>query len=133
MVFARERVLLTRAMSVYRLGYLWIGVPSRGTWTFQRPILQGDRASEQARANGTILELPGTEPRLFTAALPVRSQHWPQPPRHKPPSMRADTTDILKGLLGLGEPEIDELVATGVVGLERRIFTHAGRLDIDIA
>lgn len=47
--------------------------------------------------------------------------------------MRADTTDILKGLLGLGEPEIDELVATGVVGLERRIFTHAGRLDIDIA
>ena len=75
--------------------------------------------SDQARANGTVTELPGTEPHLFTAGLPVRSPQWPEPPRRKPPSMGADTREVLQGWLGLDRAEIDRLAATEVVGLER--------------
>jgi crotonobetainyl-CoA:carnitine CoA-transferase CaiB-like acyl-CoA transferase len=73
-------------------------------------------ATEQARVNGTILEVPGTEPRLFTAGLPIRSEQWPQPPREKPPSMGADTADVLGGWLGLSTADIEKLVAAEVVG-----------------
>jgi crotonobetainyl-CoA:carnitine CoA-transferase CaiB-like acyl-CoA transferase len=75
-------------------------------------------ASEQARANGTIAELPGTEPRLFTVDSPMRSRDWPLPPRRTPPSMGADTADVLEGWLGLSKSEIDKLVASEVIGLE---------------
>ena len=75
--------------------------------------------SDQAHANGTVLELPGTEPHLFLAGLPAHSEHWPQPPQRKPPSMGADTANILEDLLGLGKVEIAQLVDSEVVGLER--------------
>ena len=76
-------------------------------------------ASDQARANGTVLELRGSEPRLFTAGLPVHSDHWPQPPQRKPPSMGADTSDILERVLGLTREQIAKLVDAQVVALDR--------------
>jgi crotonobetainyl-CoA:carnitine CoA-transferase CaiB-like acyl-CoA transferase len=74
-------------------------------------------ATEQADINGTIFELPETQPRLFTAGLPIRSPDWPQAPRRRPPGMGEDTAAVLGGLLGLTKTEIDRLVATEVVGL----------------
>jgi crotonobetainyl-CoA:carnitine CoA-transferase CaiB-like acyl-CoA transferase len=73
-------------------------------------------ASDQARANGTVIQLDGAESNLFTAGLPVHSEHWPQPPRRKPPSMGAHTAEILEALLGLNRDAIDELVDAKVVG-----------------
>jgi crotonobetainyl-CoA:carnitine CoA-transferase CaiB-like acyl-CoA transferase len=74
-------------------------------------------ASEQARANGTIAESPGTEPPLYSVDLPVRSPAWPHPARRKPPSMGADTANVLEGWLGMSSVEIEQLVASEVVGI----------------
>jgi crotonobetainyl-CoA:carnitine CoA-transferase CaiB-like acyl-CoA transferase len=109
-----EKVFLAQPRQKW-LGMLEaVDVPATPVFTLAEAL-----ASEQARANATIAELPGTEPRLFTVDLPARSSEWPQTPRRKPPSMGADTTDILEGLLGLNGIEIAALVADGVVGLER--------------
>lgn len=75
--------------------------------------------SEQAGANGTVVEVPETDPPLFTAGLPVRAPEWSQPPAGSPPAMGTDTVDILRGLLGLSTSEIDGLAARDVVGLRR--------------
>ncbi len=73
--------------------------------------------SEQAEANGTVVELPETDPPLFVAGLPVRAPEWPRPPRRSPPAMGADTADILRGLVGLDAEEIEGLAAREVIGL----------------
>lgn len=109
-----EEVFATRPRQEW-LGVLEaVDVPSTPVFTLADAL-----ASEQARANGTIAELPGTEPPLFTVDLPVRSQDWPLPPRRRPPSMGADTAAILEDWLGLSRADIDKLVATEVVGLQR--------------
>jgi crotonobetainyl-CoA:carnitine CoA-transferase CaiB-like acyl-CoA transferase len=89
-------------------------VPTTPVLTLQEAL-----TSDQAGANGTVVELPETEPRLFAAGLPVRAPEWSGPPRRRPPAMGADTADILRGLLGLSTSEIDGLAARDVVGLER--------------
>jgi crotonobetainyl-CoA:carnitine CoA-transferase CaiB-like acyl-CoA transferase len=109
-----ERVFATRRRQEWQSLLEAVDVPTTPVFTLAEAL-----ASEQAAANGTIVELPGADPRLFTVGLPVRSQEWPQPPRHRPPSMGADTADVLEGWLGLRRAEIDQLVATEVVGLER--------------
>jgi crotonobetainyl-CoA:carnitine CoA-transferase CaiB-like acyl-CoA transferase len=91
-----------------------VDVPATPVFTLEEAL-----GSEQARANGTVAELPGTEPRLFTVDLPARSEGWPRTRRGKPPSMGADTADILESLLGLSRAEIDVLVADEVVGIGR--------------
>jgi crotonobetainyl-CoA:carnitine CoA-transferase CaiB-like acyl-CoA transferase len=85
------------------------------------PVLELSDAlnTEQARANGTVLEVHGTEPHLFTAGMPIHTDEWPQPPRRKPPSMGAQTADILEGLLGLSGDEIAKLVDADVVAFDR--------------
>jgi crotonobetainyl-CoA:carnitine CoA-transferase CaiB-like acyl-CoA transferase len=75
-------------------------------------------ATEQARVNGTVVELPETQPRLFAAGLPIHTDAWPAPPRRKAPSMGADTAAILEDLVGLDRDAISNLAAAGVVGLE---------------
>jgi crotonobetainyl-CoA:carnitine CoA-transferase CaiB-like acyl-CoA transferase len=109
-----ERVFATRRRQEWQSLLEAVDVPTTPVFTLAEAL-----ASEQAAANGTVVELPGADPRLFTVGLPVRSQEWPQPPRHRPPSMGADTADVLEGWLGLGRAEIDKLVASEVVDLER--------------
>jgi len=89
-----------------------VDVPSTPVFTLADAL-----ASEQARANGTIAELPGSEPLLHTVDLPIRSQSWPLPPRVRPPSMGADTADVLEAWLGLSQAEIDQLVSSEVIGI----------------
>jgi crotonobetainyl-CoA:carnitine CoA-transferase CaiB-like acyl-CoA transferase len=105
-----EKVFLTRPRQEW-LGVLEaVDVPATPVFTLAEAL-----ASEQAQANATVAELPGTEPRLFTVDLPVRSPDWPQTARRTPPSMGKDTVDILEGLLGLSRAEIDALVADEVL------------------
>jgi crotonobetainyl-CoA:carnitine CoA-transferase CaiB-like acyl-CoA transferase len=109
-----EKVFLTQPRQKW-LGVLEaVDVPATPVFTLAEAL-----GSEQARANGTVAELPGTEPRLFTVDLPARSEGWPRTRRGKPPSMGADTADILESLLGLSRAEIDVLVADEVVGIDR--------------
>jgi crotonobetainyl-CoA:carnitine CoA-transferase CaiB-like acyl-CoA transferase len=74
--------------------------------------------SEQARANQTVMEMGETEPHLFTAGMPMRSEQWPDGPHNNPPSLGADTASILESL-GLSGAEIAALVDGEVVGLDR--------------
>jgi crotonobetainyl-CoA:carnitine CoA-transferase CaiB-like acyl-CoA transferase len=83
-------------------------------------------ATEQAHSNGTIVELPGTTPRLFAAGLPIHTSEWPAPPRHKPPSMGANTMEVLMDLLKLDRHKVEELAKAGVIGLESGVG-KAGR------
>jgi crotonobetainyl-CoA:carnitine CoA-transferase CaiB-like acyl-CoA transferase len=109
-----EKVFLAQPRQKW-LGVLEaVDVPATPVFTLEEAL-----GSEQARANGTVAELPGTEPRLFTVDLPARSEGWPRTRRGKPPSMGADTADILESLLGLSRAEIDVLVADEVVGIGR--------------
>ena len=109
-----EKVFLTRPRQEW-LGVLEaVDVPTTPVFTLAEAL-----ASEQAQANATVAELPGTEPRLFTVDLPVRTSSWPQTARRTPPSMGKDTVDILEGLLGLSRAEIDALVADEVVDVGR--------------
>ncbi len=108
-----ERAFATRPRQEWLSMLEAADVPTTPVFTLAQAL-----ASEQAAANGTIAELPGTEPRLFTVDFPVRSQEWPQPPRRRPPAMGADTADVLHTWLGLTKAEVDGLVATQVVGLE---------------
>jgi crotonobetainyl-CoA:carnitine CoA-transferase CaiB-like acyl-CoA transferase len=108
-----EDVFVTRPRLEW-LGVLEaVDVPATPVYTLAEAL-----ATEQARANSTIADLPETDPRLFTVDLPIRSREWPQTARRKPPSMGADTAQILAGVLGLSRAEIDELVANEVVALE---------------
>jgi crotonobetainyl-CoA:carnitine CoA-transferase CaiB-like acyl-CoA transferase len=75
--------------------------------------------SEQAAANRTVLEMPDTEPPLFTVGLPVRSAQWPAPPLRHPPALGADTAEVLHAALGLDQSELDHLASDEVVGLDR--------------
>jgi crotonobetainyl-CoA:carnitine CoA-transferase CaiB-like acyl-CoA transferase len=109
-----ERVFATRSRQEWQGLLEAVDVPTTPVFTLAQAL-----ASEQAAANGTIVELPGSDPRLFTIGLPVRSEDWPQPPRRRPPLMGADTADVLKGWLGLSKAEIAQLVASEVVGLGR--------------
>lgn len=72
--------------------------------------------SEQSSSNGTVVELPATNPQLFTVGLPARSRQWPQPERRKPPSMGADTAEVLEKVLGVTASELDRLSAEGAIG-----------------
>jgi crotonobetainyl-CoA:carnitine CoA-transferase CaiB-like acyl-CoA transferase len=108
-----ERVFATRPRLEWQGLLEAVDVPTTPVFTLAQAL-----ASEQAAANGTVVELPGSDPRLFTIGLPVRSEDWPQPPRRRPPSMGADTADVLEGWLGLSKAEIVQLVASEVVGLE---------------
>jgi crotonobetainyl-CoA:carnitine CoA-transferase CaiB-like acyl-CoA transferase len=78
--------------------------------------------SEQARTNGTVVELAETEPRLFAAGFPVHTNDWPAPPSRRPPSMGDHTAEILQGLLGMDRAEIDDLADSGVIGLKSNAF-----------
>ena len=75
-------------------------------------------ASEQAAANGTVWEFPETTPTLFSVGLPARSQQWPAVRRRKPPTMGADTAEVLEDILGLPTFDVERLVASAVVALE---------------
>jgi crotonobetainyl-CoA:carnitine CoA-transferase CaiB-like acyl-CoA transferase len=109
-----ERVFATRPRKEWQRLLEEVDVPTTPVFTLAEAL-----ASEQAAANGTVVELPGSDPRLFTVDSPMRSQEWPQPPRRRPPAMGADTAGVLEGWLGMSKAEIDDLVATEVVGLER--------------
>jgi crotonobetainyl-CoA:carnitine CoA-transferase CaiB-like acyl-CoA transferase len=109
-----EQVFATRPRQEWKGLLEAVDVPTTPVFTLAEAL-----ASEQAIANRTIVELPGSDPRLFTVDLPVRSHEWPEQARGRPPSMGADTVDVLEGWLGLSQAEIDKLVATEVVGLER--------------
>jgi crotonobetainyl-CoA:carnitine CoA-transferase CaiB-like acyl-CoA transferase len=108
-----ERVFATRPRQEWQRLLEAVDVPTTPVFTLAEALV-----SEQATANQTVVELPGSDPRLFTVDLPVRSQDWPEPPRRRPPSMGADTAAVLEGWLGLSKAEIDQLVASEVVGLE---------------
>jgi crotonobetainyl-CoA:carnitine CoA-transferase CaiB-like acyl-CoA transferase len=108
-----ERVFATRRRQEWQSLLEAVDVPTTPVFTLAQAL-----ASEQAAANGTVVELPGPDPRLFTVDLPVRSDDWPKPPRRRPPSMGADTAAVLEAWLGLSKAEVDGLVATRVVGLE---------------
>jgi crotonobetainyl-CoA:carnitine CoA-transferase CaiB-like acyl-CoA transferase len=106
-----ERVFATRPRQEWQGLLEAVDVPTTPVFTLAQAL-----ASEQAAANGTIVELPGSDPRLFTIGLPVRSEDWPQPPRRLPPSMGADTAAVLERWLGMSKAEIAQLVASEVVG-----------------
>jgi len=108
-----ERAFATRPRQEWQSLLEAVDVPTTPVFTLAQAL-----ATEQAAANGTVVELPGSDPRLFTVGLPVRSEEWPQPPRRRPPSMGADTAAVLEGWLGMNNAEIADLVATEVVGLE---------------
>lgn len=108
-----EKSFLTRPRQEWLQVLENVDVPATPVLTLRDAL-----TSEQARANGTVLELDGTEPRLFTAGMPVRSEQWSQAPQQRPPSLGADTGSILEGL-GLSGAEIAALAESDVVGLDR--------------
>lgn len=87
-------------------------VPNTPVFTLEEAL-----RSEQARANGTVVEIPGVKPSLFTPGLPVHTRDWPSPGTRRPPLMGADTADVLQGLLGLSAADVDALRDQQVIAL----------------
>lgn len=75
-------------------------------------------ASAQAQSNGTVVELVGALPRLFTVRMPIHAGQWPAPPRRRPPTMGADTSNVLGEVLGLSASEVELLVAGAAIALD---------------
>jgi formyl-CoA transferase len=77
--------------------------------------------SDQARARGLRVDLPhplaGSVPQV---ASPLRLSVTPVEHRVAPPLLGADTETVLSARLGLDAAAIDDLAATGVIGLGQR-------------
>jgi len=76
-------------------------------------------ASEQAQYNQIVQDVGRDGIACPTARFPVRSSSWPLAESQTPPRIGEHSVDVLQDVLGKGEEEIDRLLSTGAVGVDR--------------
>ena len=83
-------------------------------------MLELDEAlqSEQAIHNHSIVDVDDGESVLQVIGFPITSDRWAGSIRKAPPSMGADTVEILTRIGGMDSPVIDNLVSIGAIGIE---------------
>lgn len=73
-------------------------------------------ADPHVQARGCVVEMPhGTGEAVKVIANPVRLSSTPPDYRVPPPMLGEHTEEVLHGLLGVGQAEIDELKAKGII------------------
>jgi len=83
------------------------------------PVLELHDAirTEQAAHNRALQRVGPLGREVETARCPIRAEEWGDEPSGPPPSLGADTSSVLKTLLGLDEEKIELLAQAGVVQL----------------
>jgi crotonobetainyl-CoA:carnitine CoA-transferase CaiB-like acyl-CoA transferase len=83
------------------------------------PVLDLDEAiaTEQAVHNGIIQRLSKDGVEIGVIRNPIRSEQWTITPPSFPPRLGEDSGSVLRDLLGLDEPEIAELIESGVIAI----------------
>jgi formyl-CoA transferase len=83
------------------------------------PSYEGDDllADPHVQAHEMIVEVPAPSPTgvIRVHGNPIKFSHSPEGPKRKWPHIGADTNEVLRGELGLGDADLESLRAEGVI------------------